>query len=252
MRTLAIIGACALAACTLFFGMGTSEGGEKGPMVAHMVFFELKDSSRAAQDALVAACEKHLSGHDGTVYFSAGTIAEEFTREVNDRAFQVALHVVFKDKAAHDAYQKHARHLKFIEECQANWKKVRVFDSYVRPAGERTARPDSVPALIPLPDPAAGFAGMIRGKVVAKADEYTVVKVTAIAKEWEHNKAKDAKSMLDKCVMVAAGAEREANVLRFLALVAVGEEVDLDVAHKGGETLTLLELTEEQRARVAK
>jgi hypothetical protein len=37
----------------------------------------------------------------------------------------------FKDKAAHDECQKAERHLKFIEENQANWKKVRVFDSYV-------------------------------------------------------------------------------------------------------------------------
>ena len=50
---------------------------------------------------------------------------------MNDRDFDVALHVVFKDKAAHDEYQKTARHLKFIEENQANWKKVRVFDSGV-------------------------------------------------------------------------------------------------------------------------
>ena len=37
----------------------------------------------------------------------------------------------FKDKASQDEYQKAERHLKFIEENQANWKKVRVFDSYV-------------------------------------------------------------------------------------------------------------------------
>ena len=43
----------------------------------------------------------------------------------------MALHVVFKDKSAHAAYQKADRHLKFIEENQSNWKKVRVFDSYV-------------------------------------------------------------------------------------------------------------------------
>jgi hypothetical protein len=43
----------------------------------------------------------------------------------------VALHIIFKDKAAHDRYQDHPRHKQFIEENQANWKKVRVFDSYV-------------------------------------------------------------------------------------------------------------------------
>ena len=54
-------------------------------------------------------------------------------RDVNDRDFDVALHLVFKSKAAHDQYAKAERHLKFIEENKATWKKVRVFDSYLEP-----------------------------------------------------------------------------------------------------------------------
>ena len=38
--------------------------------------------------------------------------------------------VVFKDVAAHDAYQQHERHLAFVAENKNNWKQVRVFDSY--------------------------------------------------------------------------------------------------------------------------
>jgi hypothetical protein len=102
-----------------------------GPMLAHNVFFSLNDPSPAAQEKLVAACKKYLSGHAGTVFFAAGTLAKDLARPVNDRDFDVALHVVFQDKAAHDKYQKAPAHLKFIEENQANWKKVRVFDSYV-------------------------------------------------------------------------------------------------------------------------
>ena len=98
---------------------------------AHNVFFSLNDASPAAKAKLVAACKKYLSGHPGTVFFAAGTLAEECNRPVNDRDFDVALHVIFKDKAAHDVYQTAARHLKFIEENKDNWKKVRVFDSMV-------------------------------------------------------------------------------------------------------------------------
>lgn len=101
------------------------------PQLAHMVFFTLKDPTEANRDKLIAACEKHLSKHDGTVYFSVGTIVDDLKREVNDREFDVALHLVFKDRAAHDAYQTHPRHLSFIEENQALWGKVRVFDSYI-------------------------------------------------------------------------------------------------------------------------
>jgi hypothetical protein len=99
--------------------------------LAHDVYFALNDASPKAKDELVAACKKYLTGHDGTVYFSVGTLAAELNRPVNDRDFDVALHVYFKDRAAHDRYQEAPRHKQFIAEQQANWKKVRVFDSTV-------------------------------------------------------------------------------------------------------------------------
>jgi Stress responsive A/B Barrel Domain len=99
--------------------------------LAHDVFFSLNDASPAARDALVAACKKYLTGHEGVVAFSAGVLAAELDRDVNDRAFDVALHMVFDGKASHDKYQDAPRHKQFIEEQQKNWKKVRVFDSLV-------------------------------------------------------------------------------------------------------------------------
>ena len=84
-----------------------------------------------SKEKLVTACKKHLSGHPGEVFFAAGTLCEDLKREVNDIDFDVALHIVFKDKAAHDQYQVAPRHDKFIAENKENWKKVRVFDSYV-------------------------------------------------------------------------------------------------------------------------
>jgi hypothetical protein len=101
------------------------------PHLAHIVVFTLHDGTPAKRAELVAACNKYLSRHDGAVYYSAGTLNAELARPVNDRAFDVALHVVFSSKAAHDAYQQHPRHLQFIEENKANWKQVRVFDSDV-------------------------------------------------------------------------------------------------------------------------
>ena len=107
------------------------EGARGDEGIAHMVFFKLKDASAEATQKLVAACDKYLSGHPGTVYYSAGIRAEEMKREVNDVGFDVALHIVFANQAAHDAYQKHDRHLKFIEENKDHWENVRVFDSHV-------------------------------------------------------------------------------------------------------------------------
>ena len=103
------------------------------PAIGHMVYFKLKDSSPAAKEKLVAACKKYLEKHDGVTFFAAGVVAESFTRDVNDRDWDVALHLVFANKAAHDKYQDHADHLKFIAENKDGWAKVRVFDSEFTP-----------------------------------------------------------------------------------------------------------------------
>ena len=104
---------------------------EQVPMIVHNVFFSLADNSPAARQKLVEACRKYLSGHPGEVYFSAGVVCDALARPVNDRDFDVGLHVVFRTLADHDAYQEHPRHKQFIEENKPNWKKVRVFDSEV-------------------------------------------------------------------------------------------------------------------------
>ena len=117
---------------TACLSLSQTTAGESGKLLlAHNVYFSLNDNSDAARDKLVAACHKYLAGHPGTVFFAAGTLAKELDRPVNDREFDVSLHVIFESKEAHDRYQKDARHLKFIEENTANWKKVRVFDSFV-------------------------------------------------------------------------------------------------------------------------
>jgi quinol monooxygenase YgiN len=97
-------------------------------MLAHTVFFRLKDRSPAAVAALVAACREHLTGHPGEVAFSVGTLAD-YDRHVNDREWDVFLLVVFESRAAHDAYQTAPRHQQFIAENATGWAKVRVFDA---------------------------------------------------------------------------------------------------------------------------
>src|SRR6266581_1028974 len=112
-------------------GADQAGGGAKGLVLAHDVYFTLNDGSAAARARLVEACKKYLSGHEGAVSFAVGTLAGEMTRPVNDRDYDVSLHVYFKDKAAHDAYQAHPRHKQFLAENEAGWKKVRIFDSWV-------------------------------------------------------------------------------------------------------------------------
>jgi len=100
-------------------------------LLAHNVYFTLTDNSTAARDRLLAACKKNLSRHPGTVFFAVGVRATELSRPVNDLDFDVGLHIIFQNQAAHDAYQVAPLHEQFVEENKSNWKKVRVFDSLV-------------------------------------------------------------------------------------------------------------------------
>src|SRR5688572_25439693 len=103
------------------------------PAVAHMVFFELKDKSAEARKKLVDECYKYLKNHDGVLYFSAGPRAEDVKEPVSAADWDVALHIVFKDKASLKKYGPHADHQKFITENKDNWTKVKVYDSHIDP-----------------------------------------------------------------------------------------------------------------------
>ncbi|MBM84157.1 MAG: stress responsive protein [Planctomycetaceae bacterium] len=101
-------------------------------MLAHNVFFTLKDNSPENCEALVADCHEFLSGHPGTAFFSAGVLCKELARPVNDHGFDVALNVIFETKQDQDVYQVSDRHIAFIEKNKESWEQVRVFDNYAR------------------------------------------------------------------------------------------------------------------------
>jgi hypothetical protein len=129
---LASIGLLAILGYAMFYCIPGTAQNKENMMLSHDVYFQLKDNSPAAKQKLVDACKKYLSGHDGEVFFAAGTLAESLKRDVNDLNFDVALHIVFKDMPSHDKYQDAKRHQQFIDENKDNWKKVRVFDSLVQ------------------------------------------------------------------------------------------------------------------------
>ena len=98
-------------------------------MLAHMVYFTLKDDSQAAREKLLEDCNTYLKDQPGIVFFAAGILVKDLSRPVNVRDFHVGLHVVFADRKSHDDYQTSQQHLQFIEENKDNWEKVRVFDT---------------------------------------------------------------------------------------------------------------------------
>ena len=95
------------------------------------VFFTLKDHSKESVEAFVALCDKYLTKHDGTKYYSLGLRAEDSDEPVSVKDFDVALHAVFESKAACEKYLKSERHVDFVSQVKDKFEKVRVFDSYL-------------------------------------------------------------------------------------------------------------------------
>jgi Stress responsive A/B Barrel Domain len=101
------------------------------PAIGHMVFFDLKDKSAESKKKLVDACYKLLKNHEGVLYFSAGPRAEEIKEGVSADNWDVALHIVFKEKKFLDKYIPHPDHKKFVEDYKDMWKGVKVYDSHL-------------------------------------------------------------------------------------------------------------------------
>ena len=95
----------------------------------HTVFFWLRPDA-APNDAarLAEGCTTHLVGIPGVLRLTVGSPAGT-ARPVVDNSYGLALLVEFADSAAHDIYQDHPDHLRFIAECGKYWSRVQVYDT---------------------------------------------------------------------------------------------------------------------------
>jgi hypothetical protein len=100
--------------------------------LAHMVYFTLKEDTAEGRQQLLDDCRHFLTDHEGVASFGVAILAAELTRPVNDLDFHISLHLVFENRAAHDVYQTHERHVAFIEKNKDTWAQVRIFDSYLQ------------------------------------------------------------------------------------------------------------------------
>ena len=126
-----VVAVAALSAGVALCPSGRAVAAEPEKLIAHNVYFSLKDSSAENKKKLVESCKTYLAKLPGIVFFAAGTSSDEFNRPINDKEFDVGLHVVFKDKESYDKYEVSDPHKKFVAENKDNWQKVRVFDSRV-------------------------------------------------------------------------------------------------------------------------
>ena len=98
-------------------------------MLIHAVFFWLKPGLTAEEKTRFRAEVGKLASIRTVDKIYVGAPAQLAERSVTDRSFDVALTIVFRDGAAHDAYQVDPVHLAFVEGNKDSWTRVQVFDS---------------------------------------------------------------------------------------------------------------------------
>jgi predicted protein tyrosine phosphatase len=97
-------------------------------MFVHAVYFWLRDDLSAA-DRRTFERELRALGSIEDVHASYFGQPADTDRPVIDRSYSWAEVLVFMDRAAHDRYQVHPVHRRFVERCSAFWTKVQIYDS---------------------------------------------------------------------------------------------------------------------------
>lgn len=98
-------------------------------MLVHSVFFWLKPELNEAQRAEFLRALNALSGISSVSQIFIGTPAPTGKRAVVDDSYSYALTLLFKDIAAHDAYQIDPLHKAFVSGCSPFWTKVQIYDA---------------------------------------------------------------------------------------------------------------------------
>jgi len=101
---------------------------DKWFMLIHTVFFWLKsETSDAQREAMRLGLEslRNIRSADA-LYFGTAAVMEP--RSVRDSSYAFGLTVVFKNKAAHDAYQIDPLHEAFNQNFRPLWARIQVYD----------------------------------------------------------------------------------------------------------------------------
>jgi len=98
-------------------------------MLVHTVYFWLKPELTAAQRADFRRGVESLAGIPAVEKAYVGTPAQTVKRPIIDDSYSVALTVICRDVAGHDAYQVHPIHLAFVEQFKTFWTRVQIYDA---------------------------------------------------------------------------------------------------------------------------
>ena len=97
-------------------------------MFVHHVFFWMKEDITANDFKTFEKGVATLPGIDRVKFGDVGKPASTY-RPIIERSYSYSLLLVFENKIAHDEYQTHPVHLKFIGNCSMLWSRVLIYDS---------------------------------------------------------------------------------------------------------------------------
>ena len=97
-------------------------------MFVHHVFFWMKENITPDGFKTFENGVATLPGIDLVKFGDVGKPAST-DRPIIERSYSYSLLLVFENKTAHDEYQTHPVHLKFIENCSMLWSRVLIYDS---------------------------------------------------------------------------------------------------------------------------
>ncbi len=98
------------------------------PLIHHVFFWLKNPSSKEDLEKLIEGI-RSLQKIETVQEFRIGQPAKTPKRNVIDDSYAVSLFTTFTNVAAHDVYQEHAVHKKFIADYSHLWAKVQVYDS---------------------------------------------------------------------------------------------------------------------------
>ena len=98
-------------------------------MLVHTVYFWLKPELTPAQRAEFCRAVESLGGIKAVDKIYVGTPAATGKSAIIDDSYSVALTVICKDLAAHDAYQVDPIHDAFRNGFHTFWTKVQIYDA---------------------------------------------------------------------------------------------------------------------------
>jgi len=97
-------------------------------MFSHIVILWTKPGLPNASDVLIDGAYKYLKNIPGILHFHVGKMAPT-NNPIVEKSYQVGLNVVFIDKQAYEAYEKHQSHIDYLEKVfKPNGDKILIYD----------------------------------------------------------------------------------------------------------------------------